>query len=152
MDDAGAAALLAAIRSIWDSARVQAEQGGKVRAEYNRRLLETLSGTLEMEYGSGFSVSALKYMRLFYLGYPELLEMRHAVRDESAPTGGEEWQPGRLHAGLSWTHYRTLPKVERRDPARNGRAELGRQPTMNRHVYGNAASMPGSTAIPEEMP
>lgn len=145
--------LLQRIRQIWESARSQAarsvnsalvqanwligrqivemEQGGKSRAAYSSRLLETLSESLEKDYGSGFSVTALKYMRMFYLGYPELLEIRHAVRDESAPASAEakghavrdfsataaetDWQPGRLHAGLSWTHYRTLLKVERRE-------------------------------------
>ena len=145
--------LLQRIRQIWESARsqaarsvnsalvqanwliggqiVEAEQGGKSRAAYSSRLLETLSESLEKEYGSGFSVTALKYMRMFYLGYPELLEIRHAVRDESVPASAEakghavrdfsalaaetNWQPGRLHAGLSWTHYRTLLKVERRE-------------------------------------
>lgn len=149
----GKDALLAAIRGIWESARVQAarsvnsalvqanwligqqiveaEQGGKSRAAYSRRLLETLSESLEKEYGSGFSVTALKYMRMFYLGYPALLEIRHAVRDESAQGGAAakghalrglsasaaeaDWQPGHMHAGLSWTHYRTLLKVERRE-------------------------------------
>lgn len=151
--DAGTVALLTAIRGIWESARLQAarsvnsalvqanwligqqiveaEQEGKSRAAYSSRLLETLSGSLEKEYGSGFSVTALKYMRMFYLGYPALLEIRHVVRDESAPASVDaigraprdqsasaaeaDWQPGRLHAGLSWTHYRTLLKVERRE-------------------------------------
>jgi predicted nuclease of restriction endonuclease-like (RecB) superfamily len=145
--------LLQRIRQIWESARSQAarsvnsalvqanwligkqivetEQGGKSRAAYSSRLLETLSESLEKDYGSGFSVTALKYMRMFYLGYPKLLEIRHAPRDESASARTEakghavrdfsataaetDWQPGRLHTGLSWTHYRTLLKVERRE-------------------------------------
>jgi len=145
--------LIAAIRQIWQSARtqavrsvnstlvqanwligqriVEAEQGGKARADYSRRLLETLSAALGKEYGSGFSVTALKYMRMFYLGYPELLAIRHASRDESAQDDAEtighalrdllkrsseaDWRPGLLHSGLSWTHYRTLLKVERRE-------------------------------------
>jgi len=103
--------LLQRIRQIWESARSQAarsvnsalvqanwligkqivetEQGGKSRAAYSSRLLETLSESLEKEYGSGFSVTVLKYMRMFYLGYPELLEIRHAVRDESASASAE---------------------------------------------------------------
>lgn len=153
MDTAAISELLQRIRQIWESARSQAarsvnsalvqanwligqqivetEQGGKSRAAYSSRLLETLSESLEKDYGSGFSVTALKYMRMFYLGYPELLEIRHAVRDESASAGAEakghavrdfsasaaetDWQPGRLHTGLAWTHYRTLLKVERRE-------------------------------------
>jgi hypothetical protein len=103
--------LLQRIRQIWESARsraassvnsalvqanwligkqiVETEQGGKSRATYSSRLLETLSESLEKEYGNGFSVTALKYMRMFYLGYPELLEIRHAVRDESASASAE---------------------------------------------------------------
>lgn len=34
------------------------------------------------------------------------LEIHHAPRDKS-------WQPGRLHSNLSWTHYRTLLRVEK---------------------------------------
>jgi predicted nuclease of restriction endonuclease-like (RecB) superfamily len=81
------------------------------------------------EYGSGFSVSALQYMRSFFLSYPQLLEKQHAVRvefDSPATPGAlqarsgpdDDWRPGTLHPGLSWTHYRTLLKVERR-PARD---------------------------------
>lgn len=162
-NDASTAELLAAIRHIWESARLQAvrsvnsalvqanwligrqiveaEQQGKSRAAYSSRLLETLSKSLEKDYGSGFSVSALQYMRAFYLGYPALLDIQHvagvgsekqhavrvesaqgspdakghALRDLSASATEAEWQPGRLHAGLSWTHYRTLLKVERRE-------------------------------------
>lgn len=141
--------LLARIRHIWESARtqaarsvntahvcanwligkqiVEAEQGGAKRAAYGQALLESLSKQLSADYGDGFSLSALKYMRLFFLGYPELLAnghavgdlsdsaraIGHAVRDESA--AGTAWQPGALHLALSWTHYRTLLKVERRE-------------------------------------
>ncbi len=162
-NDAGTAELLAAIRHIWESARLQAarsvnsalvqanwligrqiveaEQKGKSRAAYSSRLLETLSKSLEKDYGSGFSVSALQYMRAFYLGYPALLDIQHAagvgsekqhtlrvestqgsakakghaLRDLSASATEADWQPGSLHAGLSWTHYRTLLKVGRRE-------------------------------------
>jgi DUF1016 N-terminal domain len=62
---------------------VDAEQGGKTRATYGEQLLEMISRNLSAEYGSGFSLSAVKYMRLFYLVYPRLLPIRHAVRDES---------------------------------------------------------------------
>lgn len=141
--------LLARIRHIWESARtqaarsvntahvcanwligrqiVEAEQGGAKRAAYGQGLLESLSKQLSADYGDGFSLSALKYMRLFFLGYPELLvnrhavgdlsdsalAIRHAVRDES--DARTALQPGALHPALSWTHYRTLIKVERRE-------------------------------------
>ena len=112
---------------------VEAEQGGAGRAGYGRALLATLSERLLQDYGDGFSVSALKYMRLFYLGYPELPANRHALRDlfgNAQPIGhavrdqlaqGDSWRPGMLHEGLSWTHYRALLKVERREARDNGR-------------------------------
>lgn len=151
-------ALLERIRGIWERSRtqaarsvntahvcanwligqqiVEAEQRGKRRAGYGQALLKTLSAQLAGEFGSGFSVSALQYMRGFYLAYPELLaaDNQHAVRVESAAAqiqhaprgessdvgaaaGGDRtgWHPGRLHPALSWTHYRLLVKVERRE-------------------------------------
>ena len=141
------AELLARIRHIWESARtqaarsvntahvcanwligqqiVEAEQGGAKRAAYGKALLKALSEQLSAEYGAGFSVSALQYMRSFFLGYPQLLakqhavrvvldvqQIQHAVRGES-PGGRDVVQPGVLNPSLSWTHYRTLLKEER---------------------------------------
>lgn len=130
--------LLARIRNIWDSQRtlaarsvntahvcanwligqqiVEAEQGGATRAAYGKALLDTISAQLLKDYGEGFSVSALKYMRLFYLAYPALLSIRHALRDELTVDEKLDavWQPGTLHGGLSWTHYRRLLKEQRR--------------------------------------
>ncbi len=137
--DAAARALTQRIREIWNMARshaarsvntahvsanwligqqiVEMEQSGKARASYGKQLLEKLSADLGAEYGSGFSVTALKYMRMFYLGYPELLEIRHAARDESkaggavlighalrdvfVPSTDSLWRPGLLHSGLA---------------------------------------------------
>lgn len=139
------AELFTRIRQIWESARtqaarsvntahvcanwligqqiVEAEQGGKARAEYGKALLQTLSSQLTTAYGDGFSVTALRYMKLFYLGYPTLLANHHALRDVSDAaihhavrdelTSTREWKPGLLHSGLAWTHYRALLKVDR---------------------------------------
>ena len=146
------AELLARIRHIWESARtqaarsvntahvcanwligqqiVEAEQGGAKRAAYGKALLKALSEQLSAEYGAGFSVSALQYMRSFFLGYPQLLakqhavrvvldvqQIQHAVRGESPRShdgrDGHDVQPGVLNPRLSWTHYRTLLKEER---------------------------------------
>lgn len=145
--------LLSVIREIWEAARtqavrsvnsalvranwligkqiVEAEQQGKARAAYNRGLLKSLSSALEKEFGNGFSVSALQYMRAFFLGYPDLLMIQHASRVElnrktdstkqhalrvNFPESSENaWSPGQLHPGLSWTHYRTLLKVDQRE-------------------------------------
>jgi hypothetical protein len=149
------AELIDQIRSIWDLARssavrsvnsahvianwltgrqiVEFEQGGAERAAYGQEVLKGLSGALMSDFGKGFSISALKYMRAFYAGYPGLLPIGHAPRDQLALPASLQighatrdlfvrpsveagaWRPGEVHPDLSWTHYRTLLKVERRD-------------------------------------
>lgn len=150
------AGLLLRIREIWETARVQAarsvntthvvanwligqqiveaEQGGDERAAYGNALLRGLSQQLLRDFGSGFSVSALQYMRAFYLTYPGLLgierisdepadlrhasgagEIQHALRVISADAPRHDWRPGQINSTLSWTHYRALLKVGRRD-------------------------------------
>jgi Uncharacterized conserved protein len=99
---------------------VQAEQAGAERADYGKQLLKGLSKQLTEDFGRGFSVSALQYRRAFYLAYPKLLpvlsgtEKQHALRVISHDSQ-QSWRPGQLHSGLSWTHYRTLLKIERPD-------------------------------------
>ncbi len=100
------AEVLARIRGIWENARthaartvntshvcanwlsgqqiVEAEQGGARRAGYGQALLKRLATELSTEFGTGFSLTALKHMRGFYLGYPQLLDGKgHALRDLS---------------------------------------------------------------------
>lgn len=67
------------------------EQGGNEKAEYGTGLLKELSKQMTQDFGKGFTVTNLKYMRQFYLTFPN----GHALRDE-----------------LSWTHYRLLMRVE----------------------------------------
>jgi predicted nuclease of restriction endonuclease-like (RecB) superfamily len=101
---------------------VEEEQQGRSRANYGEELIEHLSERLRAEFGRGFTPTNLRYMRLFYLAYPRLLdrEIHHAPRDESDAAGpspithpGREDDPvGVLNPDLSWTHYRLLTKVE----------------------------------------
>lgn len=53
--------------------------------------MKELSEQMTRDFGKGFTVTNLKYMRQFYLTFPN----GHALRGE-----------------LSWTHYRLLMKVE----------------------------------------
>jgi hypothetical protein len=81
------------VQTCWEIGRhiVEFEQGGAARAEYGARLLPALAESLIQEFGRGFDVSNLRYMRLFYQAFP----IRDALRHE-----------------LSWTHYRILLRVE----------------------------------------
>ena len=89
----------AMVQAYWQVGRliVEDEQNGKARAEYGKKVLDDLAERLTAEFGKGFTVTNLKYMRSFYLAFP----IGHALRDE-----------------LSWTHYRLLLRVENQD-ARN---------------------------------
>jgi predicted nuclease of restriction endonuclease-like (RecB) superfamily len=147
--------LIDRVRSIWDLARaatarsvnsahvvanwlsgfqiVEFEQGGAERAAYGQEVLKGLSAALRRDFGKGFSLSALKNMRAFYLGYPELLPIGHALRSQfglpvtseighpardlfvRVAVDRESWHPGEIHPDLSWSHYRNLLKVVRRD-------------------------------------
>ena len=81
------------VQTCWEIGHhiVEFEQEGATRAAYGKRLLPQLAGTLTQEFGKGFDASNLRYMRLFYQAFP----IRDALRHE-----------------LSWTHYRTLLRVE----------------------------------------
>jgi hypothetical protein len=47
------------------------EQQGADRAQYGKELVRELAARLTGEFGSGFSISNLKYMRQFFMVYPE---------------------------------------------------------------------------------
>ena len=81
------------VQTCWEIGRhiVEFEQGGAARAEYGTRLLTILADSLSREFGRGFDVTNLRHMRVFYQAFP----IRDALRPE-----------------LSWTHYRTLLRVE----------------------------------------
>jgi len=105
---------------------VEEEQRGRCRAGYGERLIAELSDRLVNDYGRGFGVRNLASFREFYMVYPQLREILHAPRAKllSSVTGdepteishaprAESWQPGQLHPNLSWTHYRTLLRVDK---------------------------------------
>ena len=70
---------------------VEDEQQGETRATYGKQVLKSLATSLAAEFGKGFDLRNLRNMRQFYLVFP----IRNAVRTE-----------------LSWTHYRTLIRIE----------------------------------------
>jgi hypothetical protein len=70
------------------------EQEGKERAKYGDFLIKTLAGHLEPEFGTGFSVRQLELFRQFYREFP----IANALRSQ-----------------FSWTHYRTLIRIDNQD-------------------------------------
>lgn len=88
----------AMVEAYWNiGKRIIDEQGGKYTAEYGQGLLQELSKQMTKDFGKGFTVANLKNMRQFYLTFPN----GYALRSE-----------------LSWTHYRSLMRVEN-EKARN---------------------------------
>ena len=59
------------VKAYWEIGRaiVEDEQKGEKRAEYGDAILKSLSTKLTAEYGAGFTLTNLKYMRQFYLTF-----------------------------------------------------------------------------------
>jgi len=70
---------------------VEFEQGGNVKAEYGKALLDNLSKDLTLLHGKGFSRSNLNHIRQFYLQYPICETVSHK---------------------LNWSHYVELLKID----------------------------------------
>ena len=84
------------VKTYWEVGRFifEEEQQGKERANYGSYLIAELSKRLTTSYGKGFDERNLFYMRQFYQIWPKV----NALRSE-----------------LSWTHYRMLLKVEKKE-------------------------------------
>jgi predicted nuclease of restriction endonuclease-like (RecB) superfamily len=112
------------VLSYWHIGRelVEFVQGGAPRAEYGEQVFEALSARLQTIVGRGYSVANLRYFRLFYLQYrTRRPEIHHEARDESAREKGarkkrhearDELATQGFSSRLSWTHYRTLTKID----------------------------------------
>lgn len=70
---------------------VEEEQQGEARAAYGKGIIKNVSGRLVNEFGTYYSDRNLRYFRQFYQVFPNW----NAVR-----------------SNLSWTHYRSLVRVE----------------------------------------
>lgn len=76
------------LENYWNIGRILVEaQGGSEHAKYGNGLIKEWSEKYTKKYGKGYSASNLKYMRQFYLLFPN----RHPMGDQ-----------------LSWSHYRIL--------------------------------------------
>jgi len=113
-------------------------QAGNERAEYGEYLLKYLAEQMTHDFGKGFTITNLKYMRQFYNMFP----IRHALRDQ-----------------LAWTHYRLVMRVES-ETARNfyideciksnwSTRQLERQ--INTHFYERLLSSQDKEAVTAEI-
>ena len=122
------------VLAYWHIGReiVQELQKGKNRAEYGKQIIKELSVKLNKKYGKGFSSTNLWYFRQFYVVYSnrrpkirhkacgELISMEKlhkpcgVLDDLSLAVEKSEALQG-FSPLLSWSHYRTLSKVEHKN-------------------------------------
>jgi len=82
----------AMVETYWQiGKKIVEEQGGETYAKYGENLLKSVSKRLTAEFGKGFTYVNLTNMRKFY----QQFENVYALRKE-----------------LTWTHYRSLIRVE----------------------------------------
>jgi len=81
----------AMVQAYWDIGRQIMEAQKCQRAEYGKGLIKYLVERLTAEFGKGFIITNLKYMRQFYTAFP----ISHTLCDQ-----------------LSWSHYRLLMKID----------------------------------------
>lgn len=116
----GANAVL--IRTYWQVGRriVEEEQQGEQRAAYGIQLVEGLAQALRPIYGNAYSLRNLQYMRQFYLYFKDLEIVNARVRN------------------LSWTHFRTLLRVDDEDARywymREATKEMWSTRTLDRNI------------------
>ena len=122
------------VLAYWHIGReiVQELQKGENRAEYGKQIIKELSVKLNKKYGKGFSSTNLWYFRQFYVVYSnrrpkirhkacgELISMEKfhkpcgVLDDLSLAVEKSEALQG-FSPLLSWSHYRTLSKVEHKN-------------------------------------
>ncbi|MET0466252.1 MAG: PDDEXK nuclease domain-containing protein [Chitinophagaceae bacterium] len=98
------------------------EQNGKDRADYGSYIIRSLAGTLQPEFGSGFSYRQLNWYRQFYRMFPIVSALR---------------------TQFSWTHYKLLLSLDSQDKihyyqleaARNNWTARQLERQINSHLY-----------------
>lgn len=98
----------AMVEAYWQIGQriVEEEQKGEKRAEYGKRILETVSKELTIEFGKGFSLRSIRNIRNFYLTFPALLSIRQTVSAES-----ENSMLRTIFSKLSWSHFQAVLRV-----------------------------------------
>jgi len=111
---------------------VQAIQGGDERAQYGKQIIKQLSVKLNSKYGKGFSTTNLWYFRQFYIVYSnreprighklcgeldfgEKLHKPCGVLDDLSLSVEKSDLIQEFSPVLSWSHYRTLTKVDNKN-------------------------------------
>ena len=108
---------------------VEEEQNGKDRAEYGKKLLKSLSQQLTKEFGKGFSIRNLEFIRKFYLTYSNSEALTRILEIQKKQSLTEEFKYQKTQSlisfsdksitkslisffKLTWTHYIFLIRID----------------------------------------
>ena len=97
------------------------EQQGERRAEYGKEVLKRLAERLTAEFGSGFSVTNLKFMRQFYLLNAQRIgqtasDLFQFPKSRISQTPSDLLPvPEKRPFSLSWSHYVFLLSIKKAD-------------------------------------
>ncbi len=97
------------VKSYWMIGKeiLEEELQGKKRATYGTQLLKMMAERLTRQLGRGYTETNLRYMKMFYVIYQHVIPIHHSVSDEFILEN--------VDIPLSWTHYRVLIKVDRKE-------------------------------------
>jgi predicted nuclease of restriction endonuclease-like (RecB) superfamily len=97
------------VKNYWLTGKdiVEEELQGKKRAAYGTQLLKMMSERLTRELGRGYTTTNLRYMKQFYNVYQWLIPIHHTLCDE--------FNVENVDIPLSWSHYRLLIQVSRKE-------------------------------------
>jgi len=96
---------------------VEDEQQGNQRAEYAKETIAKLSTELNKEFGKGYSISNLEYMRSFYNIYQLRISQSLIGKFKNSSKSQSITKNLNIPFLLSWTHYIQLLKIK--DDERN---------------------------------
>jgi predicted nuclease of restriction endonuclease-like (RecB) superfamily len=102
---------------------VEEEQQGNQKAGYGAYLIRELSGRLIKQYGKGYTLANVKIFRQFYLTFPES-QIGYAVRSL-----------------LTWTHCRSIMRVENPDARKYYLVEAANQNWSTRQLDRNISTL-----------
>ena len=106
------------VKTYWEIGReiVEHELGGKIRADYGKETLKSISRELVQEYGKGFSFPNLKRMKQFYLNYQIGSTVSSLFNTtETLATVVTIFEPEKMLTRLSWSHLCLLLAVSDKD-------------------------------------
>ncbi|WP_437898223.1 PDDEXK nuclease domain-containing protein [Sorangium sp. So ce124] len=110
----------AMVHAYWLIGReiVEIEQRGAARADYGKRLLETVARKLTTRFGRGMGVATLRRARSFYLAFPAgsaLPGLGDRIRSTALIESGSDAKgsPELFPSSLSWSHYLVLLRMTR---------------------------------------